>query len=381
LASTLLFRHHTGAARGLFLFLAILGLVFAGMAVGVAVVGDIRAEYPFRVRLRNGTRLLTIAAGYFVIVYLTQFVTFSRDVSATRRDRVRQWWSSSPSLRIFLAIVAGVLLVPLLGSTVAWLTDGGGYGRPFSLAPVIEWPRNARLVFWELLPAVLGHSGLVPVILTMAFVCGLGAVVVTQRRTHRDEVLLFGGVTLSTILLVVTSSYTVDISVTRYLMPLLLSLPATVYLVGQTLQRSVRIHSGWLWIVITVGLAANAFLAPASVFSRERPADVMDVVVRRLGDLKVHTVMGDYWTVYPIAFLSRGQILVAPVDGIDRFPSMSQRVRAAGPDAFVFSETAPSLESFRQSREATAFQSERLSSHGKSGPVFFIFRRPVASTP
>jgi hypothetical protein len=100
----------------------------------------------------------------------------------------------------------------------------------------------------------------------------------------------------------------------------------------------------------------------------------MDVAVRRLLDFKVETVIGDYWTVYPIAFLSRGHILVAPVDGVDRFPSMSQRVKTAEPDAYVFSETAPSFQSFRQSLEANGFQVERFSTPEESGSVIYVFR-------
>ena len=378
---TLLLRRHTGAVRGLFLLLATLGLVAAGLALGVAMLGEIRADYPFRVRLRNGTRLVGIVAAYFAVLYLGQSLSFSRDVMARQRERLRFWWNNSPSLRILLAIISGVIFIALLADMVARLTDGGGYGRPFSLAPVVAWPKNTHLVFWELLPAVLGYGGSTAVILSMVFAVGLGGVVFTHRVTSRDEVLLFGGVTLSTILLVITSSYTEDAGHSRYFVPLLISLPATAYVVGKLILHFVtpRVHPAVLWLVVTIGLAGSALRGPASVFSHERGVDVMDAVVGRLLDLKVETVIGDYWTVYPIAFFSRGQILVAPVDGVDRFPSMSQRVKTAEPDAYVFSETAPSLQSFRQQFHGTDLQQERLSPRGESGPVIYIFRTATSA--
>jgi hypothetical protein len=263
---------------------------------------------------------------------------------------------------------------------------------------VLTWPERILFLFGQVVPTATWHlAGWAGPL--MAALCLLLALLLLRRR--RDfglandgspgpipPLVLFGGTTMATLLLVAISAYAQDASAARYLLPLLLSLPATLYLllswmsVGRTDAVSAaeiapsrgRMAGRYLLLfLLTAGLVAGSLRGQASLLSPRSSGSPYPGLVEELEVRGCETVIADYWTAYPLAFLSAGTLAVGPADGTDRFPALSSQVRSVGPDAYVFVEESAPLAEFLDSAQVTGAK-EELVRPVEGGPRYHLFR-------
>ena len=393
----MLFRSLRGRARAVFSVLAGVGLLALVLAAPLILVGDETLESWIGMNLADGTQVALYALFYFTLLYVAELAVLSRSRPGGFISVSQRVWKRSAGLRMLLAIVAGHIVFSIAGSlAVAWLGEGG-HSQPIRLAPLIRWPERILLLFGQVVPTaswrLAGWAG--PL---MAAVCVLLVVLLLQRRRElgiADDgmpgpippLLLFGGTTLATLLLVVTSAYAQDASAARYFLPLLLSLPATLYLLldwGMTtaaepiVSPATIASRGWRTLryvvlcLLTVGLAAGSLWGQASLLSPRSSGSPYPGLVQELESRGGETFIADYWTAYPLAFLAEGKFAVAPADGADRFPAVSTRIRSVGPDAYIFVEGSTLLEEFRTSSQAAGAR-EDVVKPAAGGPRYHLF--------
>jgi len=380
----ILFRPLRGRLRAVFLALAGVGLLALALAAPLILADDAALESWTGMNYPEGTPMVLYAAFYFALLYLTELALLSRSRPGGIAGFLKRLWESSAGLRMLLAIAAGHMVFSIASSlAVAW-AGGGGHGQPFRLAPVIAWPERLFLLFGQVVPTAFwplaGGAG--PL---MAALCVLLAVLLLQRRRElglADDgspglippLVLFGGTTLATFLLVVTSAYAQDASAARYLLPLLLSLPATLYLLlewGFT-GRTGRAGRYVLLILLTAGLAAGSLWGQASLLSPRSSGSPYPGLVDELESRGGEAFIADYWTAYPLAFLAGGKFVMAPADGADRFPTVSAQIRSVGPDAYIFVEGSAPLGEFRASSRAIEVE-EEIVRPAAGGPRYHLF--------
>ncbi len=393
----ILFRPLWGRARAILSVLAVVGLLALMLAAPLILVGDETLESWVGMSLPDGTRVALHALFYFALLYVAELVILSLSRPGGLIGVSQKVWKRSAGLRMLLAMAAGHMVFSLAGSLAVAVAGGGGYGQPFRLAPLITWPERLLLLFGQVVPTASWRLAGLAGPLTAA-VCVLLVVLLLRRRRElgiADDgspgpippLVLFGGTTLATLLLVATSAYAQDASAARYLLPLLLSLPATLYLLldwgmtaaAETIVAPARIASrGWrtlryfAFCLLTVGLAAGSLWGPASLLSPRSSGSPYPGLVQELESRGGETFIADYWTAYPLAFLAEGKFAVAPADGADRFPAVSTQVRSVGPDAYIFVEGSTSLEEFRTSSQV-AGALEDVVRPAAGGPRYHLF--------
>jgi len=399
----ILFRPLRGRSRGVFLALAGVGLLALALAAPLILLGDETLEGWTGMNHPEGTQVAFYAAFYFSLLYVAELAFLSPSRPGGLAGFLRRLWEGSSGLRMLLAIAAGHIVFSIASSMAFAWAGGGGHGQPFRLAPLITWPERLLLLFGQVVPTaswrLAGWAG--P---SMAVLCVLLAVLLLQRRRELGladggspgpipPLVMFGGTTLATFLLVVTSAYAQDASAARYLLPLLLSLPATLYLLldwgftgrtrltGRTgtstaaeiaLSRRRQASLYVLLFLLTAGLAAGNLWGQASLLAPRSSGSPYPGLVDELESRGGEAFIADYWTAYPLAFLAAGKLIVAPADGADRFPAVSAQVRSVGPDGYVFVEGSAPLFEFRASSQA-AEVGEEVVRPAAGGPRYHLF--------
>jgi hypothetical protein len=123
----------------------------------------------------------------------------------------------------------------------------------------------------------------------------------------------------------VSGSY-IDAQSYRYLMPMYAALPV-VYAVGiDGVRRSSRAAAAALLVFVVLIFVAQQVdwylrLEP----DRESPATI--ACLDRAG---VRAARAGYWLSYKITFLTGERIILAPADGMDRYPAYTDLARSAG---------------------------------------------------
>ena len=379
------FRALKGRVRVVFLLLAGVGLVALLVATPLLLVGDRTLERWVGISLLDGTDLARYVFFYFALLYIAELATLARRLPGGFGRFVQQFSRGSAGLQMLLAIGVGHLAFSIAATSAVAVLGGGGHDQPFRLAPLVSWPDKVLLLFGEIVPTASGQlAGLAGPL--MAAVCiWLGALLFQRRHELRLEndgeprpispLMLFGGTTMATMLLVATSAYTQDAASARYLLPLLVSLPATLHLLlewGTAAFGAGRTLHNVLLCLLTIGLAAGAVRGQASMLSPRSSASPYPGLVHELESRGGTTFIADYWTAYPVAFLGMGRIAVAPADGADRFPVVSAQIRAQGPDAYVFVDGSASLDEFLASPQAAGTRREPVTPGG-GGSRYHLF--------
>jgi len=381
----LFFRPAEGGPRLLFLIFAAIGLLAAALAFPLLLVGDATLEGWVGVSLPNGTELLAYVLLYFALLYSAEVVFVARQRRGGFARLSRRLWDASAALQMLVVMAVGHLVFSLFATVALALLGGGGHSQSLRLAPLVSWPGRVLLLFGEIVPTaswrLAGLSG--PLMLGLCL--WLGFLLIRRRGEFGlradgspapiSPLVLFGGTTLVTMLLVVTSAYAQDAAAARYLLPLLVSLPATVCLLANGVAAALGGRPAARVVLLgllTVAIAAGSAWAPASMLSPRVSGSPYPGLVAEIDAHGATTVVADYWTAYPLAFLSRGRISVAPADGADRFPAASARVLAETPDMHVFVEGSGALVAFRASPEA-ATVSEDVLRPAENTPRYHLF--------
>jgi hypothetical protein len=118
----------------------------------------------------------------------------------------------------------------------------------------------------------------------------------------------------------------IDAQSYRYLMPLQAALPV-VYAVGiDAVTRLNRFAGAILLAMMIAPFAAQQ----ADWYRRLPPDDEVNAVIRCLETREIRAAFADYWLSYKITFLTNEQLIVAPSNGVDRYPPYTAAVRSAG---------------------------------------------------
>jgi hypothetical protein len=381
----LVFQHLPKRTRIVFMVLAGVGLVAFLLAILIVIFGDEALESRAGISLPDGTELLAFTLLFFVALYTAELSLLARRQCGGVSPLVRQLWGTSAGLRMVVAIGAGYLMMSIAAKVALALLGGGGHDQPLRLAPVVTWPGRALLFFGEIVPTATWRLSGLAGPLAAALCVWLAVLIYRHLGAPRlaagastaplSPLLLFGGTTLVTMLLVMVSAFASDASAARYLLPLLLSLPVTLYLLvewGGTNFGGGRMARGGLLSLLTIGFAAASVAGDASILSPRSSGSPYPGLVEELESRDLETVVADYWTAYPLAFLSGGNLAVAPADGADRFPSISAAVRASGPQAYVFAEGYAPPEELRASLHADGVL-EAVLEPSVGGPRYHLF--------
>jgi hypothetical protein len=125
------------------------------------------------------------------------------------------------------------------------------------------------------------------------------------------------------IVFIVSGAY-IDEQSYRYLMPLQAALPV-VYAVGiDGALRSNRIAG----IALLTSLLALFVVQQASWYRHLEPDRDAQAIVSCLERSGVRAAYADYWLSYKLTFLTDERVIVAPTNGVDRYPPYTAIVRA-----------------------------------------------------
>ena len=129
-------------------------------------------------------------------------------------------------------------------------------------------------------------------------------------------------VVLAPILFVASGSY-IDAQSYRYLMPLHAALPV-VYAVGIEAALRTNRMAGIALLAVLVSLFA---LQQADWYRRLEPDREAHAIVDCLNSAGVRAARADYWLSYKLTFLTGERVIVAPANGVDRYPPYTAAVR------------------------------------------------------
>jgi hypothetical protein len=207
-------------------------------------------------------------------------------------------------------------------------TAGGGL-PPMSRMDIHSLPGVLGLTMRGMMPMLSGFAGPssaslpVPKILMMLMAAAI--VLSYAAPDHARATRIFHLLLISTPLIVLASGSYSDVQRYRYVMPIFAALPA-IYATG--------VEAAWNWHRPAGMALAGAMLATFALqqmaWSRTLEPDRESRAVLACMDHQgVDRAYADYWLSYKLTFLSGERIIVAPSDGLDRYPAYTALVRAA----------------------------------------------------
>jgi hypothetical protein len=157
-----------------------------------------------------------------------------------------------------------------------------------------------------------------------------GVIVVSCLALRRRSVPPFFHVLLVAVpvVFIASGSYH-DAQSYRYLMPLYAALPVVL---------AIGIEEMGQWGLWGKLAAASAFAALLTMFAAQEiawyrglaPDTRSQAALACFADNGVRGAFADYWLSYKLTFLSGERVIVAPTNGVDRYPSYTAYVRSIG---------------------------------------------------
>jgi hypothetical protein len=299
--------------RGLTAVLATVGMAYAVLGVVAFVTGGFDAV-PFGVRIgvHHAQKLWNIAAALLLVAGAARVYGLAAGQHVSARSLVNA---------AAIGFAAGY--APALA---AYATFGGSppiartdlAGVSAALSPIVR----------EIVPIVIGFrspsTGELSVPLWLGLAIGIAIVASFVALRQRPFTPLFHYLLLTAPILFLISGAFIDAQSYRYLMPASGALAVVLALgIWTAFQRS-RIAGAVLVgaILLLFGLEQRAWYR--QLMPDERSASI----IRCLDDANVRTAFADYWVSYKLTFLTNERIIVAPDNGVDRYPPYSMQVRA-----------------------------------------------------
>jgi hypothetical protein len=344
-------------------------ILYYVVAVGVATI-DWTPHVRARIRellaarllpgwLRLALQVVAAAAGIYIVLGAIAFAGAGFDttwfgVRITVTHPQKMWWIAAGLLiagaggfavgQLFLGAVRSVWLAPALGFLLGYapalagrlLADG--QGAPMARTDFVRlrsaWPPLVSTV----LPIVFGFKSPTTESLGVPAWSALIVVAAIALSYFRlaDQTSKFGRtfhifLITTPIMFIVSGSY-IDEQSYRYLMPLYAALPV-VYAVGiDGALRSNRIAGA----ALLTSLLALFVLQQASWYRRLEPDRDTQAILSCLEQSGVRAAYADYWLSYKLTFLTDERVIVAPTNGLDRYPPYTAIVGAQ--------PTAPTIE-------------------------------------
>jgi hypothetical protein len=307
------------AARDLPGWLHALTAVLAAVAAIYGALGTVAfltggfdaALFGVRIGVHHAQKLWSIAAGLLVVAGLTRIYAIASRSGA------------AGSLVHAAAIAFAAGYAPALA---AYATAGGS--APIARADLQGVSASVAPIVREIVPIVIGLRSPSTVWLNVPLWLGLalGAAIIASFAALRQRPFtpLFHFLLFATPVIFVLSGAFIDAQSYRDLMPTAGAL-AVVLAVGVwwIFQRS-RVAGATLLAAILVlfGLEQRAWY-------RQLTPDVRSAaVINCLDRAGVRAAFADYWLSYKLTFLTGERIIVAPDNGVDRYPPYTAFVRA-----------------------------------------------------
>jgi hypothetical protein len=310
------------AAREIPAWLRLLTIVLAVVAVAYMALGAVAfltggfdaAALGLRIGVHHPQKLWNIAAGLLIIVLLVRVFSLLRRSGST----------TSLAYGAALAFAAGY--APALA---AYASHGGSppiartdlAGISVALSPFIR----------QIVPIVLGFRSpetgwlSVPFWLGLPLVFAIVASVVALKE--RPFTPLFHFLVFVTPLLFLLSGAFVDVQSYRYLMPVSGALAVVFALGVWRIFRWSRVAG-----VISLAMALTLFGLEQRAWYRQLSPDTRSAAIIDCLDRNgVRAAFADYWISYKVTFLAGERIVLAPHNGVDRYPPYTAQVRAQRP--------------------------------------------------
>jgi hypothetical protein len=325
--------------------------------------GDLPTSVRIAIRIVAAAGFIYIGLGLMAFVGLGFAVTpFA--VPVTVADPQKMWWIAAGLLLIAAAvsIVARLVrahtwpawLAPALAFLAGWapavagrlLSDGPGAPRArMDLAGLVTALPEFTSVA---LPVLFGFRS--PATEWLAVPASAAVVIVAAVAiSYARGLSVFHVFAILTPCLFLISGAYIDPQSYRYLMPLHAALPV-VYAAG--IDAALRANR-------TAGAALLAALVSVFVwqqvnwYGRLQPDREADAIVDCLKGSTVRLARADYWLSYKLTFLTGERVIVAPTNGVDRYPPYTAAVRAE-PSAPTIESAAALCGDVRLKSDATA---------------------------
>jgi hypothetical protein len=321
---------------------------------GRAQIQEIIAARRLPAWLRLATRVLAIAACAYVVLGVVAFLgagfcvtPFGVEVTVTHPQKM--WWIAAALLLISAAGLMVGRLVSGTGVRAAWLAPALGFLLGYAPALVGRLAADgpgapmARMDLGRLrsslsplvrlaLPIVFGFKSptterlavpawsalIIAIVIVVSYVGSRWA-----GRAGRTFTPLFHIFLIVTPLVFLVSGSYIDAQSYRYLMPIHAAL-TVVYAVGiDRVYRWNRITG----VALLASLVALFALQQADWYRRLEPDREATAIISCLDRSGIRAAYADYWLSYKLTFLTGERVIVAPVNGVDRYPPYTAIVR------------------------------------------------------
>ena len=325
---------------------------------GRARIGELVAGRELPVWLRFTVRLLTITACIYIVLGLAAFFGpgfngVLAGVAVTVTHPQKMWWIAAVLLLVTAAAMTAARLMqrhtwttwltPALGFLVGFAPAiagrflAEGYGSPIARMDLAGL-RSALSPFGSVaLPIVFGFKSpsaerlAVPAWSALLIVAAIVAGFAGLKRARGTGGAGWDGnpgvfhafLVVAPIMFLASGSF-IDAQSYRYLMPLYAALPV-VYGVGiDWALRANRIAG----VALLTALVALFAFQQADWYRRLQPDREAQAIIECLDRDGVRAAYADYWLSYKLTFLTGERIIVAPINGVDRYPPNTAIVRA-----------------------------------------------------
>ena len=296
-------------------FLAIVAALYVALgAVAFLTGGFDAAASGLRVGVHHPQKLWNIAAGLLIIVLLARVFALSRQ---------------SDSIRSLVYAAALAFAAGYAPALAAYATVGGS--PPIARTDLAgAWAAISPLVR-QIIPIVLGFRGPsagwlgVPFWLGLPLVFAIVASVVALKE--RPFTPLFHLLLFTAPVIFLLSGAFIDVQSYRYLMPVSGALAVVFALGVWRIFRWSRVAGA-----IALAMALTLFGLEQRAWYRQLAPDTRSAaLIDCLDRSGVRAAFADYWISYKLTFLTAERIVVAPHNGMDRYPSYTAQVRAERP--------------------------------------------------
>ena len=299
---------------------------------------------------RLAIRLVALASGVYIVLGFAAFLGFGFDmrpfgIAVTVTHPQKMWWIASALLLIAAAgaMLGSIPMAPTLAPALGFLAGyapamagrffADGPGAPTSRMDLAGLVSALPPLSSVSLPIVFGFRSPTtePLAVPAWSALLIGAVVLISflkmsrgaENAHPLHAFFHIFAVLTPIVFVASGSY-IDAQSYRYLMPVYAALPV-IYAVGiDGVLRASRV-AGVLLFAALVSLFA---LQQADWYRRLEPDRDAQAIVGCLDRAGVRGAYADYWLSYRLTFLTSERVIVAPTNGVDRYPPYTATVRA-----------------------------------------------------
>ena len=307
-------------AREIPAWLRMLTALFAFVAVVYVALGAVAfltggfdaAALGVRIGVHHPQKLWNIAAGLLIIVVLARAASLSARQSGSTR-----------SLAYAAALAFAVGYAPALA---AYATGGGS--PPIARTDLAGISAAISPFVHQIVPIVLGFRSPATGWLRVPFWLGLPLVFAIVASCvalkERPFTPLFHFLVCAAPLIFLLSGASVDAQSYRYLMPASGAWAVVLALGVWRIFRRSRVAGA-----ISLAMLLTLFGLEQRAWYRELAPDTQSAAtIDCLDRSGVRAAFADYWISYKLTFLTGERIIVAPGNGIDRYPPYTAQVRA-----------------------------------------------------